>query len=417
MQILFILLTVIVALYFLLKKRQIDLFTIAFFSALIYFTPGLLGFVKYPGGFKVPIDDKAILVFIFVLLGIWLSAFINDYNNKRKIVGKQNIVVEIEGMNYLSFSLMLVSLFLSVFIIITLNSQLLQPKSILLPQLGPEYIILHYSAGMALILSFLEGKRKILIVSLMILCFTFLIGSRSHLSLAVIGIIVLYFKRKGRTSLLVNNYGKITLIALFGYIVFMGKIIYGGVKQHGILTALSRLFDKNYIIHAFNKIEPFGVQSILNEVILNDFFIGIENLRNILYEVTVLPSLFGVEVKSFNDIFQPALFPNANYGMAYNIWAEAISTGGYLFLALIITLFLLGINFFNKLCNSNIPLVKAFGAYCGTYWSFYIHRSSIAVELTYIRNVSIVLLIGITLSIFFYIVLKERYYYHYSLKN
>ncbi|MGY4688463.1 hypothetical protein [Salibacterium sp. K-3] len=414
MQLAYIIISFFQSMYFLFKKRKVDFHTIAFFSSLIYFIPGFLGFVRYPGGIKVDLDEKVYIVFLLVQSSIWLTAMACDYlsyNQKDTAVLKYS---HVEGTGYISRVLISIALVLTAYIIINLNDALLESKNILLPLLGRDYLILRYSAGAALVLSYIERRRVVFILSLTVLVFTFIIGSRSPLALAVIAVIALAFNKNPKSILFVKHFKKLFLILIFGYLIFMGKIFYGSFKREGFLAALRNIFDKEHIIQGFSGMEPLGIQSILNEIMVTDFTTGFTSLKNIFYEVTILPTFYNAETKSFNDMFQPNLFPNANHGMAYNIWGEAISIGGFPFLILVIILFNVGIIMFNKIINSNNNILKAFGAYAGIYWCFYIHRNSLATEFIYIRNIIVVLIIGLVLSVVLTIILKPKtkYYRH-----
>ena len=50
MQFIFITATLVFACYFLFRNRPFDFYTVAFFSAVIYFMPGFFGFANLPSG-------------------------------------------------------------------------------------------------------------------------------------------------------------------------------------------------------------------------------------------------------------------------------------------------------------------------------------------------------------------------------
>ena len=380
--------------YFFLKKRKVDLYTVSFFSALIYFMPGFFGYVVYPGRIRKPIHDQVYTVFCLVLLFIVFGALIKDFFRRTQ----DRIPYVILGSEYFEAILSGTAFCLMGYQIVVLGPLLLAPKRVMMSHLGPSFVLLRNSASLAFLVSYLSGKKTPLRISLGVLLFTFLIGFRSPVALTGLALIVLQFGNLRRAPLV--SYAKYAIpISFFGYIVAMGKVFYGTFKAVGLRGAFSVLFNAELIVSAFSTLEPFGVQAILNEIIVSNFHIGFSHLKNVLYQLLVIPSRFGGNTQAFNIAFQTQLFPEVTYGMAYNIWGEALASGGYPFLLLVIVCFLLGISFFDRLLESGNHIVKGTAACMGTYWSFYIHRNSISTELTLQRHILYTFIIGMSLSL------------------
>src|SRR5699024_57802 len=96
MKFFFVLIICVSFVYHLFKKRKVDLFTIAFFSAFLYFLPWLFGYVIEPqliNGIremvKVPLVENVYIVMSLVLIYITLTTYLNDYITKSK--KKKNI--------------------------------------------------------------------------------------------------------------------------------------------------------------------------------------------------------------------------------------------------------------------------------------------------------------------------------------
>lgn len=400
---LFLILSIAGLVYFLYKKRETDLFTLAYFSATIYFLPGYLGYVTYPGKINVSIDEQVYVVFILVQLSIWSAAFIKDHIPYKSIRKKTLILKEAK---YTSHFLAIIATSLTIYYIIFLNKNLLEPKNVMMPMLGSLFILLRYSAAFAFIMGFIEKNRWILIMSGFVLGFTFLIGFRGPVALTAMAIILIYLKSKGSKSLLRSQFKIIIGILCIAYFMIMGKVFYGTFKTEGIFNAFSVLFNLDYISNAFSSIESFGIQTILNEVIVQKFNIGISHLSGLIYQLLVIPSLFIDESYSFNYLFQSHLFPDVEYGMAYNIWAEALSAGGYIFLVVVILIFIIGIVVLDNLSASKNTIVRSFAALSGIYWTFFIHRYSIAAEMTHQRHIIYILILGVLLSLIYTIFIE-----------
>ncbi len=81
-QVIFIILAVCGGLYFFVKYRQFDYFSLAYFSALIYFLPGFFGVTSYHVGgtwIETLIDPEVYWIMVFVMFSIWLSACLAPY--------------------------------------------------------------------------------------------------------------------------------------------------------------------------------------------------------------------------------------------------------------------------------------------------------------------------------------------------
>jgi len=68
-------------------------------------------------------------------------------------------------------------------------------------------------------------------------------------------------------------------------------------------------------------------------------------------------------------------------GMANNIWAEAYSSGGWLFMAAFAALFAGTLGLGSYLLRCRDPVLRAGIALLFTTWAFYIHRNDLHVQL------------------------------------
>ena len=90
MQVLFILMALLGCTYFLLCLRQFDFFSVAFFSACVYFLPGFFGYTVAPVGvgmtMPVDLERQTYLVMVGVLVAIWAGAFLFDSTGRSHVV-------------------------------------------------------------------------------------------------------------------------------------------------------------------------------------------------------------------------------------------------------------------------------------------------------------------------------------------
>jgi cellulose synthase/poly-beta-1,6-N-acetylglucosamine synthase-like glycosyltransferase len=165
--------------------------------------------------------------------------------------------------------------------------------------------------------------------------------------------------------------------------------------------------SEDFLLLLFMTSEPFTIQEILNEVVKNDFesspfqFSGLLGLL-----VPFLPEI-GFNVISFNDLFQPYLFSNVDYGMANNIWAQMWSAGGYFlfFIFIIIYNYILYIG--SKYIRYTEGSLKIFIIFLMVIWSFYIHRNDIVGQLTLEKRAFIIYLVALVSSWIIFVVIQK----------
>ena len=138
----------------------------------------------------------------------------------------------------------------------------------------------------------------------------------------------------------------------------------------------------DFYVGAVLESEPFVTQTILNEVIVNNFTTGTDYLADsVLFQFMMFGrEMFGNQV-SFNQLFQYHLFPEVTGGMANNIWAQMIAAGGWpLFLAFLggfVVLLRVG----SSLLNAKNLWTRGAAALAFAFWAFYIHRNDIGYQL------------------------------------
>ena len=141
---------------------------------------------------------------------------------------------------------------------------------------------------------------------------------------------------------------------------------------------LDRLTDVDLYASAILLSEPFNTQAILNEVIAQDFRVGMEHFQDVLLQFLLFSPELGRAPVSFNDFFQSTLFASdLDYGMANNIWAEMVSSGGWLLLGLFVLVFVLLLMLGSYWVQSHDVTVAAGVAVVFSYWAFYIHRNDL----------------------------------------
>src|SRR5690606_22461566 len=154
------------------------------------------------------------------------------------------------------------------------------------------------------------------------------VGFRSFAVIALISFILIYFLKRPGISSLLKDYYKIFLLGIFSFLFFLVyKGVYIAIKFKDYERVLENLTNSDFYYIALSEAEPFLIQMILSDVIRYDFFIGMENFKRIILTFVVFGDSLGLDNKTFNDYFQPALYGNVGYGMGSNVWAHIYSSG------------------------------------------------------------------------------------------
>jgi len=388
--------------YFLIKQRRFDFLSLAYASSLLYFLPGFFGHV----GFKKfdsmsNISSITYIVFIIVLISIIVTAILYDKKERQPFpsyfLPKESI--------YIGYSALFLGLLSLVFVLATTgNSLFVADKSVVLSSLNRWMILFHFFIPLATIIFFTQKKYYLLFFCFLFLIFDVLVGFRSSFALTLISILTIALNNKGSIRLI--YYWKTLILSLAGvmFLLIIKMILYS-IKSGDF----SAIFDqKDLILSSIINAEPFGIQLILNEVIIKNFETSLSQFSSLFAIFIPLYSTIDSTIISFNDLFQPILFAEINYGMANNIWAQMWSSGGWLLLLLFLVFFNSILFLGSKLLLVNSSNLKALTALLFSYWAFYIHRNDIFYQLNLERRVLMVYMLSLILSILVYKLLPHK---------
>ena len=403
MKSLFLLIAILGSLYFLFKKRSFDFFSIAFFSACIYFLPGFVGYVNFPEP-KTNLIDGSYLVMILVLGTILFGAFFYDFFVRNKSISK----ITIKNTDLVLFFLVCFTLTGFLYDLVAVGKAFfIVDKPEMMDYLGRGRIIWATASMVGITASFLRKKKLLFLFFLSFLVFDLYIGFRSSAAIAGISIFLAHLWQIKKTRL-IKNYKMILLGALCALFFFAYKGIYWAVKAGEWDIVVDRLTSINYFFSTILNSEPFVIQSNLNEILASNFRVGFSHFANLKNQLIILSPELGAEIVSFNDIFQPKLFPDITFGMASNIWAEMWSVGGFGFLLLFLLFFIFVIiilcYLFRKIKN---PELRSIILVLGSYWVFYIHRNSLDYQINLEKRVLFIGIIALFLSLIIQKVVKK----------
>jgi small basic protein len=401
MQIVFITVAIVGLFFFLFAKRQFDFFSIGFFSACIYFLPGFFGYALMPiASIFIPVElvPETYLVMIVVLGAILLLAIVLDSTVKTYCPN-----VTIRGSEGSAVWALVIALFGFIMSVITTGDMLLSSdKSIMMEQMNRWYILWVTGASLGAVLSFLRARWGLFFFSMLLLLADVYIGFRFSLAVTLIAIFTLWLKNKGEQRLAVDNWKIGVLASMAVLFFFIYKFIFISVKLGEWDTVIERLMEPKFYVSTLISSEPFTTQLILNEVITRHFFVGMSHFSDIIYQFMLFSPEIGMKVVSFNDLFQPSFFPGIKWGMANNIWAEMLSSGGWSLLMFFLACFVLLLALGSYSLRSTDPEFTAGCSLLFSYWAFYIHRNDLIFQINLEKRALLIWAACIALSHLFY---------------
>lgn len=387
------------ALFFLGAKRRFDLFSVAFASSVLYFLPGLLGYVLLPRTDAHPIRDpmplasESYVVMTVVVLGIVLGAWVNDRIGVRGEVSGPGL----EGSEWVPMIATVVSVVALVISVRQVGSTLfLAEKAEVLEALGRWHILFENAAMVAAATAWGHRRPRAGATAFALLLTSLYIGFRFPLALAFLACLLLWGRQRGPqrfgfTSWRIGVLGASSVMFLFAY-----KGVYQLLRQGRWDLISMRLGDPDYYMDRVLGAEPFTIQATLDQVIRQDWHVGYGHLAGLRRSLVVFAPEAGWREPSFGQLSRAHLFPDAIGGTASNIWAEAWSTGGWPFLILFLVFWLGVLGFLNRFVGMRDPSLGSTAALVGGAWAFYVHRNDLQFQITMTRRL-IAVAVGATI--------------------
>jgi hypothetical protein len=393
MQVFFIFFNILGLIYFGLKKRCFDFYSLAFLSAIVYFMPGFFGYVIYPTinireDKVVPIIEETYLVMIAVLIAILMGAFIYDQMfPKLKLT-----LIKLKGSTYAPIIIISIALIGFMLTIITTGDVLFSPKkSLVMEALNRWQLVWSRGSALATVVCFAHKKWRLFFIGFFLLAFNLYIGFRVSFAMAIIANFTIWMFSQGKQQLLgkrnFTKYWRQTLIFVFSaYLIFFYKNIYIYIKAARWDLLFISIKEPDFYLKVITQSEPFITQTVLNEVISRDFTVGIDHIIKSIASQLLIYSGW-LNTKDFNELFQPQLFPYQQAGLAANIWAEMWSGGGWFLLIIFIGVFTFILGIASFLLRYENPTFRGGISLFFSYWAFYIHRNDIYNQLSFQKQI------------------------------
>jgi hypothetical protein len=410
------------------QHRRIDLLSLAFAATCVYFAPGLYGSVR-AGFYSAALDPAAYAVMSIVVATLPVAAVAAD----RVTLGSP---IDVDFGHLIAPVLLLAALSALAVSLFTIGpSYLCADKAEMLGHIDQWYYYAAYSVPLCFVAAYACRQWAIVAVCALLLAADLAIGFRASTAITFLGVTVLCGQsvlkgwRKAASFMLVVALagGGLLMVKQAAYTIKYaialdcerldiespgmptGAPAAPAIKPIAAVPASaqvahfgSQLGKSDIYLAAVTQSEPFVTQSILNETVRQNFQTGDEYLvAQLLSGVPGGATLFGLrlgEIPTFGSMFQPELFPGADFGMAGNPWAQAYAAGG---LSMVL---MFAIGYAASAAGLSLAFWKTSGplrgciAVLGAWMAFYFHRNDLLIQVGIMKHVSYTILVVFTIS-------------------
>lgn len=352
--------------------RRFDVFTIAFLSSCLYFSPAL--FPSYP------IEDGAYFIYMFTLVAVWIASVLASRHGR--IAGsveqnRQQLSVYFVAAAFLCFPLALLD--------VALHGLVAGGKTD--AQSGG---LLHYS--FAVMLGFLTicalHLRKKLAIALCAIAYVLFVLRGDRTQIVITAIATALFAASYTPLSLRDTFRRlkpyqIALVALVVFAGFFGKSVYGAYfdSQAGQEFSTSFLSRMSGMIETPSAgLEPYHVQSILDFAIKGDDRIDSGYLLWIPVQALPFAGDLGANVHAQSNVIKQLYFSNWSdqAGVSSNFFAEGYLLWGYFGAIVAAVVYAFGLFVLSRLIAARRLTVRLAAVFGAAFWAFYIHRSSLS---------------------------------------
>jgi len=379
-RVLYILVALAGAGYFLAARRRVDGFTVAFFAALLYFLPALVGYTLSPttpdSPVKLPVAIEpeaitimAVVVILIVAAGILWDAWDRNRPPPAWILEDSALATWI--------ALSLGALGVVVTVIESGPAVFTGDKREVIELVGRGHLLWQMGATLGAVLAFTRRDRPGAAAGWALLALDMWIGFRYAFATTLIAVGLLWLSRPSPFRLGVLRPRYWIAILAGGLFVISYQNLKEPLRAGDWEEITERVTNPFWYLNGVLTSEPFTTQTVLNEIVRTDFRTGSDHLLGATNHLLLFTPDLGGEVVRFNGLYQPALFPLVDHGLANNIWAQMWSAGDWPLLVAFGLVFVLGLAAWSRLLRSPDPAIQAYAAVALAYWGFYAHRNEL----------------------------------------
>ncbi|MDF3384616.1 MULTISPECIES: oligosaccharide repeat unit polymerase [unclassified Sulfitobacter] len=193
---------------------------------------------------------------------------------------------------------------------------------------------------------------------------------------------------------------RIAVVTFVAFIAIYGKLIAIGFRT-GNYFPLWEKISRTSVSSIMEDLEGYAISYYVVEIVNDPApYDKLESL-DALFQLLVVPDLFGANPSSFTDYLADNYRPDADYGLAYTYFGEGYAVGGFggIFLWTGILLFMLLIT--HKLLSKSSNLwVKAWACTALSVLCFYYPRNSLEINLVMLRLTGLSAFLLFLISVF-----------------
>lgn len=380
MQVLYIVIALAGGGYLLAVRRRPDAFTVAFFSAVIYFLPAIAGYTLSPTSPRSPvklpvaIEPEAMLIMAAVTGIIVLATLAWD-----RLDGARSApawVLEDSGLGAW-IALALATVGVAGTFLESGGAAFTADKREVIELVGRGHLLWQMGATLGTVLAYVRRQRLAALVGWALLALDMWIGFRYAFATTFIAIGLLWLSRSGPVRLGAIRLRYVAVILAGGLFLISFQNLKEPLRAGDWAEIQERLGNPLWYVNGILTSEPFTTQTVLNEIVRNDFHTGSEHLVAASYHLILFAPALGEDAVRFNKVYQPALFPLVDHGLANNIWAQMWSAGGWPLLLAFTLVFVVVLGVWSRLLRSPDPAVRSYAAIAAAYWAFYLHRNEL----------------------------------------
>jgi len=369
--------------YFGLRSRRFDFFTVGFFSSAMYFLPGLVGYTLSPvtpaSPIKIPVQivPEAYAIMLLVLSAVFLSTIVWDQFGERERV-KQWVLADAKLAANVAFWCGLVGMLLTW--MTSGGAAFAADKRVVIENVGRWHILWDMGAALGALLAFEHRRWSLLAGCFLLIAVDMYIGFRFTFAMTFIGLVTLWLHRQGKVSVgsLPKKYWMLISLGVLFIISFQN--LKAPLRDGDWGEIGRRLSDPKWYLLGILTSEPFTTQTILNEIVRRDFRTGSDHLWSASQHLILFAPSLGAEDVRFGDQFQPALFPLVDHGLANNIWAQMWSSGGWTLLSIFVVVHCCFLGVGSYLLRYEDKVIRCGVVLFFSYWAFYVHRNELLVQ-------------------------------------
>jgi hypothetical protein len=428
----FVVATILAFGFFVFKKRNFDLLTIAYIGALFYFSPLFWGKVLQSSRdidpaipFPVYLIGTA-FVLALVLAGIVSARYGGDQTPATPAVRRLS-----------GWYLILALIGLVGSIVWSRGAIFNADKVLVLKEIGYLYVLFEIAASLACISAAMERRWWIVAGGAFLLAVDLVVGFRAFVVLTALSVALVMLMRDGRIRLFTKaaTYGSAAVL-LIGTMLLVHTARFVVFDQINVLQNAPRTVRTQQMrgdilqtdkakapvpapsgstappvsaavdgasskvskwlqipFQLLQRSEPAIIQATLAGIVYRDVSCRPVNILKSLF-LLVPPGLTALAPNifppTFYDEYQPILYPNITYGTGGNIWAEMLCRFGYVGVAIFGGLLILALIGSYELLRKASPVAAAPIAFGGVVIAFYINRNDLHYTLVMLRQIALV---------------------------